>query len=102
MKTIWYLHSHRVCFRLSTSFIEVSLPCDFERFTVGRLCPLLPELSNSASPPAKPGVYRIKLPATTPPCSPGTRPLPMPPAPNSRCSGPLRAAPLPDTGQMQG
>jgi len=37
------------------------LPCDFERFTVGRLCYLLPELSNSVSPPAEPGVYLIKL-----------------------------------------
>jgi hypothetical protein len=37
INTMWYLHSHRVCFRLSRSFNKVSFPCDFERFTDQRL-----------------------------------------------------------------
>ena len=57
INTMWYLHSHRVCFRLSMSFNKVSFPCDFERFTDRRLSFFTPELSNSWSPPAKLGVY---------------------------------------------
>ncbi len=68
INTTWYLHSHFVWLKLLMSFMSLlctnpSLVCVKETlsYTCIPVKPRLPELSNFRSPPAKLGVYSIKL-----------------------------------------